>query len=135
MTIAPWVVALGGRVIGIDQQTGNELWRNEMHGGGLSWVAIGVTDEHVYSSASASKIFCIDRHTGQNIWSAKTTGLGRATILCTDERVFVSKSGFLDCFNCNTGEHLWMQDLRGAGKGGAALGVSNNVVQADGKSK
>ena len=135
MDIAPLVVALGGRVIGIDQQTGNELWRNEMHGGGLSWVAIAVTDEYVFSSASASKIFCINRQTGESPWAAKTTGLGRATILCTDERVFISKSGFLDCFNKTNGEHLWVQDLRGAGKGGAALGVSNNVVQADGKSK
>ena len=106
-----------------------------MHGGGLSWVAIGVTEEYVFSSASAAKIFCINRMTGENIWTAQTTGLGRATILCTKNRVIVSKSGFLDCFNIEDGSKLWYQDLRGAGKGGAALGDTNNVVQADGKSR
>jgi outer membrane protein assembly factor BamB len=135
MSIAPLIVALGGRVIGIDQNTGKELWKNEMHGGGLAWVAIAVTDEFVFSSASASKIFCINRRSGENVWSAKTTGMGRATILCTEDHVFISKSGCLDCFNKLDGSQLWGQDLRAAGKGCAALGVTDNVVQADGKSK
>ena len=135
MSTAPLIVALGGRVVGVDHSTGQEIWKNEMHGGGLSWVAIAVTDEYVFSSASASKIFCINRRTGENIWSGKTTGLGRATILCTEECVFISKSGFLDCFNKQNGTLMWTQDLRSVGKGCAALGVTNNVVQADGKSK
>ena len=135
MKKAPLIVALGGRVVGVDVDTGQELWRNEMHGGGLSWVAIAVTEGHVFSSASSAKIFCIDRHTGEEIWTAKTSSLGRATILCTGDKVIVSKSGYLDCFLASDGMLQWSQSLRDVGKGGAALGVTNNVVQADGKSK
>ena len=134
MKKVPLIVALGGRVIGVDLESGLELWRNEMHGGGLSWVAIAVTDIHVFSSASASSIFCIDRHTGKTIWMSKTSGLGRATILCTKDKVIVSKSGYIDCFDVSDGKLVWQQSVRSAGTGGAALGVTNNVVQADGKS-
>ena len=131
----PLIVALGGRVVGVDLQSGLEIWRNEMHGGGLSWVAIAVTDRYVFSSASASSVFCIDRQTGATVWMSQTSGLGRATILCTGDKVIISKSGYIDCFQMNDGQLLWKQSLRDAGTGGAALGVTDNVVQADGKSR
>lgn len=135
MTEQPLVVALGGRVLGMDPSSGSELWRNEMPGGGLDYVAIAVTDQYVVASASAAKIFCLYRKTGETKWTAKTTGIGRATILKQDGMIFVCKTGFLDCYSVLDGQKLWTQDLRKIGKSGAALGLTNNVVQADGKAR
>ena len=130
----PLIIALGGRVVGLNKDTGTQIWRNEMQGGGLSWVALAVSETRVFCSASASKIFCIDRFTGETLWSSKTSGLGRATILYEDNKVFVCKSGHTDCFNVQSGALIWSEDLRSLGKMGAAIGLTDNVVQADGKS-
>lgn len=130
----PLVVGLGGRVLGIDPMTGAELWRNEMLHGGLEYVAIAVFDECVVASASAARVFYIDRKTGETIWSEKTTGIGRASLIKEGSQIFICKGGHLDCFS-ETGNVLWSQDLRKVGKSGAALGFTDNVVQADGKAR
>ena len=52
----PLIVALGGRVLGIDPRNGAEVWRNEMLLGGLEYVAISITDSLVVASASAARI-------------------------------------------------------------------------------
>ena len=48
------VVALGGRVLGIDASSGQTMWTNEVELGAISWVALGVTEDLVFSSASAT---------------------------------------------------------------------------------
>ena len=125
------VVALGGRVVGIDARNGQELWRNEMELGGISFVALALNSNSVFTSASAKKLFCIARQTGKTVWSASTSGMGRATLLCDEEKVIVSKGGHIDCFTC-FGELLWTKDMRKVGKGVAALALHEQVVQADG---
>ena len=130
----PLIVALGGRVLGIDRHNGLEIWRNEMLHGGLEYVAISVSDSTVIASASAARIFSIDRDTGETRWSAKTTGIGRASLIEEDGMIFVCKGGHLDCFSTE-GNMIWTQDLRKVAKSGAALGFTNNIVQADGKAR
>lgn len=130
----PLIVALGGRVLGIDPSTGLALWRNEMLHGGLDYVAIAVGDDCVIASASAAKVFCITRETGETLWSTKTTGIGRASLIREEDKIFVCKGGLLDCFTAQ-GELIWTQNLRKVAKSGAALGFTDNVVQADGKSR
>ena len=76
----PLVVALGGRVLGIDPRNGVEIWRNEMLLGGLEYVAIAVSDSFVVASASAARIFCIDRETGETKWSEKTGSISTKDI-------------------------------------------------------
>jgi hypothetical protein len=125
------VVALEGRVIGIDIQTGQEQWRNEMHCGGIRHVALCVTSDRVYASASAKRFFCIDRQSGETIWERMTQGMGRATILVSPETIVVYKRGFVEAFDLN-GDVRWTTKLKNAGKGAAALGLGNNVTQADG---
>ncbi|MEC7987813.1 MAG: hypothetical protein VX278_21775, partial [Myxococcota bacterium] len=73
----------------------------------------------------------IDRQTGETLWTHPTIGLGRATILATETRIVVCKGGFVDCFSVD-GRQLWSQSLKKLGKGVAALGLTENVVQADG---
>ena len=128
------IVALGGRVLGIDSVSGDVLWSNEMELGGIAWVALGVSETRVYSSASAKRIFCIDRATGETLWDRPTSGLGRATLICDNSGITVCKSGLLDKFS-TAGDLLWSKDLQQYGKGVAALGLTDNVIQADGRSK
>lgn len=125
------IVALGGCVVGLNMQTGTEVWRNSMTLGGHAWVALAVSEERVYASASAKKVFCIDRETGVTVWSHATSGLGRATLIASKKQIVVCKGGLVDCFSVD-GALLWTQNLKKLGKGVAALGLTNNVVQADG---
>ena len=125
------IVALGGSVVGLHMDSGVEVWRNNMTFGGHAWVALAVSCERVYASASAKKLFCIDRETGETLWSHPTTGLGRATLLVNQHKVVVCKGGQVDCFSVD-GTLIWSQNLKKLGKGVAALGFTDNVVQADG---
>ena len=129
---APLIVALGGRVVGLDTATGETLWHNELQGSGVGFVALAVNDHCVVASASAASIFCLDRFTGEIAWSAKTQGLGRATLLIQESQIFVAKSGYVDCFHLSTGQLEWTKDLHKLGRKSAALGLTHNVVQADG---
>jgi outer membrane protein assembly factor BamB len=128
----PLIVALGGRVVGLSVATGDVLWHNELQGSGVGYVALAVTTEFVVVSASAARLFCLSRESGEIVWSGKTTGLGRATILIQESQVFIAKSGNLDCFHLLTGQLEWTKGLHKLGKKSAALGLTNNVVQADG---
>ena len=130
---APLIVALQGRVVGLHIDTGDVIWHNELQGSGLSWVALAVNDDWVFASASAARVFCLNRSTGETVWSQKTGGLGRATILLDGEKVFVAKAGQVDWYHCETGDPIWSQDLHKLGKCSVALGLTHNVVQADGK--
>ena len=125
------IVALGGSVVGLNMDDGTQVWRNSMTFGGHAWVALAVSKTRVYASASAKKLFCIDRQTGETLWAQATTGLGRATILAIEERIIICKGGFVDCFSVD-GTLVWSQSVKKIGKGVAALGLTDNVVQADG---
>lgn len=129
----PLIVGLQGRVVALAVHTGEVVWHNELQGSGSASVALAVHEDWVYASASAARVFCLNRQTGETVWSAKTTGLGRATILIDDEeeKVFVAKSGHVDCFSMGYGESEWSKDLSKLGKKSAALGLSGNTVQAD----
>ena len=124
-------VALDGALVGLDADTGIELWKNTMPLGGHAWVALGMLGDLVFASASAKKLFCIDKHTGQTNWVVATSGMGRATILVSEDRVIIYKGSFVDAFSFN-GSHLWSTHLKKVGKGAAALALNDIVVQADG---
>ena len=127
------IVGLQGRVVALDIQTGEVVWHNELKGSGSASVALAVNDDWVYASASAARIFCLNRQTGQTVWSEKTTGLGRAMIVIdsAEEKVFVAKSGYVDCFSMAYGECEWKKDLSKLGRKSIALGLTGHVVQAD----
>ena len=124
------IVGLGGRVLGIHATTGQELWRNELQLGGISEVALAVSTKFVYASASAKRLFCIDRGNGDTKWSVQTTGIGRATIIHKQDKLMVCKGGWLDAYTID-GESLWSLNLRESSKETAALGFTNHVVQSD----
>ena len=125
------IVGLEASVIGLDAQTGEVCWHNDMSLGGHSWVALAVHEEVVFASANAKRIFCIEKETGQTLWSAPTNGIGRAALMVTDQGICVSKGGFVECFSFE-GSLLWSKNLKQWGKKAAAMAYKNTIVQADG---
>ena len=125
------IVGLEASVIGLEAKTGELCWHNDMSLGGHSWVALVVHDDVVFASANAKRIFCIEKNTGETLWSTQTNGIGRASLIVTQEGVCVSKGGFVDCFSFE-GTLLWSKNLKQWGKKAAAMAYQNTVVQADG---
>ena len=125
------IVALDGRVVAVDVETGEEEWRSDLPGAGLGPVSLGVTKRSVYASAG-SRLFRLDYTTGETLWEVRLAGLvgRRSTILLDGDRVYVARGGELTCVTPK-GELLWTQGLAGTGTGSAALGVPGNVSQAD----
>jgi outer membrane protein assembly factor BamB len=124
------IVALGGSVCGLDAETGAWLWKNALPGGGFGEVAISVHEDCVIASAFGDLVYCLHPHDGREIWRAQTAKPGRATIVVQGERIYVAKSGVVDCFTFG-GHALWSQPLPVLGSGRLALGFPGNVVQAD----
>jgi outer membrane protein assembly factor BamB len=123
------VVALGGKVAGIDRNTGDELWRNELPGGGLGIVELLVEEKTVLALAGG-KLFCLELTSGEERWSTEVPGSGRGTMLVEDKRIFVACTGELTCVS-RTGKRLWTTSLPDMGMGSAAIGRPGNVRQAD----
>ena len=124
------IVALGGRVFGIHSATGETVWKNELQLGGISEVALAVTETKVFASASAKRLFCLDKVNGETLWHVATTGIGRATIITRAQTVIVGKGSCLDAFSFD-GSPMWNKDLKIKPRDSAALGFTNNVVQSD----
>ena len=118
------VVGLNGVVVGLAQQSGEILWKNELKGGGVGQVALEIVGQRILASAEGDKLFCLDYQTGSTIWEAKTTHAGgealSTIILVRNDRIFISKWGYTDCFSWE-GARLWSQDLKGLGVGRATL--------------
>jgi hypothetical protein len=125
------VAAVGGKVLGIDAMTGQVRWENGMEGGGYGEVGLAIANDRIVVSAARGKVFCLAYPSGAELWTAKTSSMGRATILIEGELVLVAKSGKLDCFDLATGEERWSQPLPRTGYGSVAIGAPGNVVQAD----
>jgi len=125
------VAAVGGKLIGLDSSSGSTRWENGMDGGGYGEVALAVTGERIIASASRGKVFCLEYPSGRELWTAKTSAIGRATILVDGANVIVGKSGKLDCFDVESGRLRWSSALPGTGFGTVAIGVPGNVVQSD----
>ena len=125
------IIGLEASVIGLNAQTGEVCWHNDMPLGGHSWVALAVHDQFVFASANAKRLFCIEKESGQTLWTVQTNGIGRASLMVTDEGICVSKGGFVECFTFE-GESLWSKNLKQWGKKASALAYKNNTFQADG---
>ena len=126
------VVGIHGNLVGIDRATGAILWKNGLEEGGYGTVYIALSQGRVFASAGGKRVFAVDMRTGATLWSAETSGYGRATMLVELDEIYVAKSGYLDCFD-RYGNRRWTQKLEGLGTGPVALGVPGNVAQADDK--
>jgi outer membrane protein assembly factor BamB len=124
------VIGIHGQVLGVDAASGEIRWQDGLKGGGYGEVALAISETHVVASALHGKVFCFRYPTGEPLWEASTSAMGRATIVIEGELVFVAKNGEVDCFSLD-GRRLWSQPLKGKSVGRIALGFPGNVVQAD----
>jgi hypothetical protein len=67
--------------------------------------SVVVTEEAVYV-ASLEGVACLRNPTGELLWSKTTRATGRPTLLLAGDRLFVAKSGEVECFTLS-GESLW----------------------------
>src|ERR1700733_12201096 len=125
------VIALHGRVHGIDRGSGEIRWTNDLGGwGSTGHVALAVAYGVVVAAAETGGVFCLEYLTGKTRWNEDTQSSGRATVLIESDHIVCAKVGYIDAYTPQ-GQRLWQQPLRGAGTGTAALGYPDNVVQAD----
>jgi hypothetical protein len=68
-------------------------------------VSLLVTEELVYV-ASLENLACLRYPTGELLWSQKTHTIGLPTLVLAGDRLFVAKSGEVECFSLS-GESLW----------------------------
>ncbi|MBA2545134.1 MAG: PQQ-binding-like beta-propeller repeat protein [Deltaproteobacteria bacterium] len=123
------VTAAGGKLIGLDPENGAVVWENGLDGGGHGEVALAITEQRIFASASRGALFCLAYPSGTQLWTAKTSSSGRATILVEGPNVLVAKHGHIDCYDVSSGDRRWSSPLPGHGT--VAIGVPGNVVQAD----
>jgi outer membrane protein assembly factor BamB len=124
------LVALGGKLVALDHATGAIRWEDGLKGGGYGEVALASAHGRVVASALSAKVFCYRYSTGEELWTATTSSMGRASIVIEGDKIFVSKGGEVDCFSLE-GAKLWTQALEGKGVGTAAIGFPGNIVQGD----
>lgn len=122
------VVALSGNVFGLDPDTGNVLWEQELDMAGNP-TALVITETLIYA-ATFRTLSCLRYPTGKLVWSVDTQEAGRATLLLDGERLIVAKAGVIECFSLS-GKVLWFNGFKGKGRGAIALGYPGHVAQAD----
>src|SRR5262245_19528707 len=93
------VVAAGGVVRGLDRNTGQELWKNGLSGGGYGEVAIHIEGDLIVASAAGAMAFGLSYPSGEQLWASKTTAMGRATVWIDARQLVIAKGGYLDCFD------------------------------------
>ena len=120
------VVNVAGRLIGLEANTGQIVWRNDLDSSETS-IEFAIHGSLVLAISNLKTLYCIDYLSGRTHWSATTsTSSGPATMLCDGPFVFVARQGDVDCFNLQ-GQLLWTQKFSKLGKGRAGLGMPNNV--------
>ncbi len=123
------VAGLNGVVLGLHRANGESAWKYRLLEGDGE-VSLAMRFGVLVASAFGPSVDRIDYFTGKQMWRAKTTGWGRATILLEHDCIVVAKKGHVDCFN-HQGTKLWSSRLDGFGTGSVALGFPGNIVQAD----
>jgi len=64
---------------------------------------------------------CLDRATGQEIWSASFKGTDSVTLLLDGDRLFAASRGEVYCLDAATGRELWHNGMSGQGYGLASI--------------
>ena len=81
------------------------------------------------------RAFCLDRMTGQVLWSTNLKGSDFVTLLPDGDVVLAATHGEIFCLQAATGKLLWHNEMPGQGLGlvsiATASGVSNPGPQAE----
>lgn len=69
----PLIIGIGGHVVALNADTGEELWRTKLKSFAL--VTIWLVGKHVYAGTSG-ELFCLEARTGSLLWQNNLKGLG-----------------------------------------------------------
>jgi outer membrane protein assembly factor BamB len=119
------IVAFNGWVFGLDATTGKTNW--ETHVGGNT-VRIAVTDDRVYA-VTYDSVTALQYATGKFLWRTKISTTGD-TLLIAGDRIYLGGNGKVECLS-RDGSYLFVNEFKGKGFGGTAIGVPGLVAQAD----
>lgn len=72
------ILGINGNVVAINKDDGSELWRKKLKSGVITVVSSDNTK--VYASSSGH-LFCLDKATGEQIWTNSLKGLGYGTCI------------------------------------------------------
>ena len=121
------VTAFGGKVFGIDAQTGKMLWKHTVSA--ETTVELYVC-EALILAACWKTLVCLENPSGILLWRAELRAAGRVSLLVQGDRIFAAASGEVSCFD-RTGALVWTQQFKGEGPAPVAMGLPGNVRQAD----
>jgi outer membrane protein assembly factor BamB len=80
-------------------------------------------------------VFCLNRTTGQAVWSASLKGSDFVTLLLDGELLLAGTRGEVFCLDAATGQVRWHNDMPGQGLGlitlASARGASNPTPPAE----
>ncbi len=121
----PLVVGFGGKVFGVDPETGKRLWAWDTSSNAVVRLAI---EEGGVFLLTRNFLARVEVTTGALVW--QTTIPAADTLLVDRGRIFVGGAGEVRCYSLD-GKLLWEDDFRGMGLGAVSLGVEGKVSQAD----
>ncbi len=121
----PLVVGFGGRVFGLERDTGKRLWAWDT--GSNAVVRLAVDQGRVFL-LTRNCLARIDAHTGTLLWQATIPSAD--ALLVHEDRLFVGGAGEVRCYS-EEGKLMWEDDFKGMGLGVVALAMEGKVAQAD----
>lgn len=71
------VIGVGSHVVGLNADTGDELWRTKLKSS--SFVTVLHEGNRVMAGAGG-EVFCLDTRSGEILWHNKLKGLGLGTV-------------------------------------------------------
>ena len=69
-------------------------------------------DSSVIFIGIRGSVHCLDRRTGQGVWSAALKGSDFVTLLLDGDRLFAGTRGEVYCLDAATGRELWHNEIR-----------------------
>jgi len=100
--------ALKGKLLCLEEDTGNLIWEYETNG----WVSStpAVVDDKIYFGSFDTKIHCISID-GSSIWSRNTGYLIFSSPIVVNNKVYIgSLDGKVYCYNAEDGSSVWNYD-------------------------
>jgi outer membrane protein assembly factor BamB len=126
------VVAFGGRIFGMNPQTGQRVWVFEgdmvTQGAGTRLL---IDDQRIYATFH-QQFVVLDYLTGAVLRRAAMPGGTFGSMMIVEGRVYSAGNGAVACFSLD-GALLWSDEFKGMGYGEVALGVPGYIVQQDQK--
>jgi outer membrane protein assembly factor BamB len=121
----PLIVGFGGKVFGLDPETGKRIWAWDT--GSNAAVRLAV-DGGTVILLTRNFLARVEAANGVPVW--QTTIPAADTLLVDGGRIFVGGAGEVRCYSME-GKLMWEDDFRGMGLGAVALGVDGKVSQSD----